>query len=67
VYHVDLYRLSGLKECVDLGLVELLTGRSLVLIEWPERAGSLIPRDSRRLRLGHVAGRADVRSLQVLE
>ncbi|HKF51526.1 MAG TPA: tRNA (adenosine(37)-N6)-threonylcarbamoyltransferase complex ATPase subunit type 1 TsaE [Candidatus Acidoferrales bacterium] len=37
VYHVDLYRVSGLQEFDSLGLEDLFAEPAIVLIEWPER------------------------------
>jgi len=44
LYHLDLYRLSGLSETASLGYEEDLepTDGSTV-VEWPERAGLLLP------------------------
>jgi tRNA threonylcarbamoyladenosine biosynthesis protein TsaE len=39
VYHCDLYRLRDPAELDDLGLRDLLAGPSVLLVEWPERAG----------------------------
>ena len=39
LYHCDLYRLRDPSELDDLGLRDLLVGRSVLLVEWPERAG----------------------------
>jgi tRNA threonylcarbamoyladenosine biosynthesis protein TsaE len=41
--HVDLYRLQGPLEVDDLGLRDFLGGDSLLLVEWPERGGVLLP------------------------
>ncbi|NOT60574.1 MAG: tRNA (adenosine(37)-N6)-threonylcarbamoyltransferase complex ATPase subunit type 1 TsaE [Acidobacteria bacterium] len=46
LYHLDLYRLSGMAEEVrEIGLEEMLNEpNAVVLIEWPERLGNwLIP------------------------
>lgn len=43
VHHLDLYRLSHGEELAFLGIEELLDGRALVLIEWPERARGFLP------------------------
>src|SRR5437762_750619 len=45
VYHLDVYRLSGPEEAVDLALDEMLTAGGVVMIEWPERIVSLLPPD----------------------
>ncbi len=42
--HVDLYRLSDEAEALELGLADLAE-RSAILIEWPERAPSLLGPD----------------------
>jgi len=41
--HVDLYRVQGPLEVDDLGLRDYLGGDSLLLVEWPERGGALLP------------------------
>ena len=43
VLHLDLYRLERLDEVWELGWEELGAPGDLVLIEWPERAESLLP------------------------
>lgn len=49
-YHVDLYRLGSEKEIEDIGLVELMQNReNVVVIEWPERLGSLLPKHAWQL------------------
>jgi len=42
VSHLDLYRLSDPEELEFLGFRDMLDGQG-VLIEWPERAGPLLP------------------------
>lgn len=37
VYHVDLYRIEGFREIESLGLDELLTPLSTVVIEWGDK------------------------------
>ncbi|MBA3565167.1 MAG: tRNA (adenosine(37)-N6)-threonylcarbamoyltransferase complex ATPase subunit type 1 TsaE [Gammaproteobacteria bacterium] len=41
VQHVDLYRLNDPAELEDLGFADLLNGRDICLVEWPERAPRL--------------------------
>jgi tRNA threonylcarbamoyladenosine biosynthesis protein TsaE len=43
VHHLDLYRLSHGEELAFLGIEELLDGKALVLIEWPEKARGFLP------------------------
>src|SRR5262245_39873948 len=42
VVHADLYRLSGANELSELGFDDLPEG-AVVLLEWPDRAASLLP------------------------
>lgn len=45
IHHLDLYRLERQDDVWDLGWEELGAGPDLVLIEWPENAEMLLPRD----------------------
>lgn len=45
VIHMDLYRIRNPSELWELGWEELGQGSEIVLVEWPERAGSLLPED----------------------
>lgn len=51
VQHCDLYRLRDPSELDDLGLRDLLLPRSLLIVEWPERAGGRLPPVDLALRL----------------
>jgi len=53
VFHADLYRLESPEELRELGLDEALAEGAL-LVEWPERAGPLLPDD--RLEVALDAG-----------
>jgi len=44
IYHYDLYRLQNPEEIYELGLEEAIYN-GICLIEWPEKAGNLLPRD----------------------
>jgi tRNA threonylcarbamoyladenosine biosynthesis protein TsaE len=44
-YHIDLYRLSSPQEACGLGLEEYLYGDGVCVVEWPERAAELLPRE----------------------
>ncbi|MGN6579791.1 MAG: tRNA (adenosine(37)-N6)-threonylcarbamoyltransferase complex ATPase subunit type 1 TsaE [Bordetella sp.] len=43
LYHFDFYRFSDSREWLDAGFRDLLREDAVVLIEWPERAGNLLP------------------------
>ena len=36
VYHMDLFRLESQKEINDIGLIEYLDKKNIVIIEWPD-------------------------------
>jgi tRNA threonylcarbamoyladenosine biosynthesis protein TsaE len=56
VYHLDLYRLINPAELDFLGLEDLLAEAGVYLIEWPERAGSLLPPPDLTINLQHANG-----------
>lgn len=43
VAHLDCYRLRDASELENLGVRELLTGRRLLLVEWPENVAGGLP------------------------
>jgi tRNA threonylcarbamoyladenosine biosynthesis protein TsaE len=45
VYHFDLYRLKSGRELEDLGWEEYSAGQGVCVLEWAERAGSLLTDD----------------------
>jgi len=54
IHHCDLYRLRDPEELEDLGLRDLLAGPSVVLVEWPERAGDRLREPDLRLHLEYT-------------
>lgn len=54
VLHVDLYRLDGPRDAVELGLDDALADHAL-LVEWPERMGTALWPDALRLTLEPTA------------
>jgi tRNA threonylcarbamoyladenosine biosynthesis protein TsaE len=53
-YHFDFYRFSDSREWLDAGFRDLLRADAVVLIEWPERAGSLLPPPDLRIALSYA-------------
>jgi tRNA threonylcarbamoyladenosine biosynthesis protein TsaE len=55
VYHIDAYRLDDPEELRKLGFEEWVSDpEGLVLIEWPERLGDLVPEDAITVSLSWV-------------
>lgn len=65
VVHVDLYRIESVDELWELGWAELGDGSEVALIEWPERAGDLLPPDHWLVRLTPVQGQPELRDVGV--
>ena len=51
VVHLDLYRIGSPDELAELGWNQLGGDEEIVLVEWPERAGDLMPSDHWLIRL----------------
>jgi tRNA threonylcarbamoyladenosine biosynthesis protein TsaE len=54
LYHCDLYRLRDPAELDDLGLRDLAVARSVLLVEWPERAGDRLGTPDLLLRIAYA-------------
>lgn len=56
VHHVDAYRVAGPAELVDVGLLELIAGDGVTVVEWADRAMALLPDDAVHV---HIEGLGD--------
>lgn len=56
VYHVDAYRTDSLTELMDLGLLELMGGAGVTVIEWADKLRSLLPPETIHV---HIEGVGD--------
>jgi tRNA threonylcarbamoyladenosine biosynthesis protein TsaE len=63
VYHLDLYRLERETDLTNIGWSDIVAAHALVLIEWPERAGALLPSDCVPIELEHLPDDPDRRLL----
>jgi len=54
IHHLDLYRIADPGELEWLGLADLASGRHLILIEWPQRAGDVLPSPDLIVHLDHA-------------
>jgi len=55
IYHVDLYRIAEEGELATIGLEELWAGDGVCLVEWPERAGRLLPDAHLAVHMQHLS------------
>ena len=56
VYHVDLYRLEKASELQNVGWDDIMQSDALVIVEWPDRAGSVLPTRHVPIELSYVEG-----------
>lgn len=63
IVHLDLYRIERPEELRELGWTELPTGDEIVLIEWPEHAGNLLPSDRWDVNIHAPSSGLDVREV----
>ena len=58
--HMDLYRLSSEDDVLAIGWEDYLSRGAVLAVEWPERAGTLVPANARHvsfIRLGQEDSR----------
>ena len=56
LYHLDLYRLQNEKEAESIGIHDLLsTPKNIVIIEWPEKISSLLPKNIYHLFFTYIS------------
>ncbi|GAB2896721.1 tRNA (adenosine(37)-N6)-threonylcarbamoyltransferase complex ATPase subunit type 1 TsaE [Paralcaligenes sp. KSB-10] len=53
-YHLDFYRFRDSREWIDAGFRDILQKEAVVLIEWPEQAGALLPPPDLEISLGYA-------------
>ena len=56
IHHLDLYRLGHGEEIAYLGLEDLMSEGSLLLVEWPERGKGWLPAADRHIRIDDRPG-----------
>lgn len=54
--HMDLYRLHGEDDVLAIGWEDYLAEGAILVVEWPERAGSLIPPTAKHIVFSHLDG-----------
>jgi tRNA threonylcarbamoyladenosine biosynthesis protein TsaE len=63
VYHIDLFRLDSPRDLQNIGWDDLVQSDALLLVEWPDRAGDLLPAGHVPIQLRHVQDDPDRRIL----
>lgn len=51
VYHLDLYRLTGVEEALAIGIEEYLASGNYCFIEWAERIAPLLPEETVKVEI----------------
>lgn len=54
--HMDLYRLRGEEDVLAIGWEDYLAEGAILVVEWPARAGSLIPPTAKHVVFTHLDG-----------
>jgi tRNA threonylcarbamoyladenosine biosynthesis protein TsaE len=55
IYHIDLYRVKDEEEAFDAGIEDHLYSGNLCLVEWPEKAIGIIPKDALAVEISYVS------------
>ena len=64
--HMDLYRLHDPDEVLAMGFEEYLDDRTVMAIEWPDRAGDLLPPETIHVHI-ELAGNDGTRRVRVIQ
>ena len=59
LYHFDVYRLESEEELADIGCEEYFYGKGVSVVEWADKAGSLIPEDAVWIDLAYGEGETE--------
>ena len=54
VVHMDLYRLHDEDDVLQIGWEDYLARGAVLVVEWPDRAGSLIPSDAKHIHFSYT-------------
>ncbi len=55
LYHIDLYRLDNIEESMDLGLDDYLYGKGVCVVEWAEKALSILPKKHLMIKISYLS------------
>ena len=54
LYHMDLYRMNGIREICNIGVEDYFYGDGICLVEWAEKLGELLPENAISVHLNHL-------------
>ena len=55
LYHIDLYRLDRIEESMELGLDDYLYGQGVCVVEWAEKALSILPKNNLLIKISYLS------------
>jgi tRNA threonylcarbamoyladenosine biosynthesis protein TsaE len=55
LYHIDLYRLDRIEESMELGLDDYLYGKGVCVVEWAEKALSIMPQEYLLIKISYLS------------
>ncbi len=55
LYHIDLYRLDNIEESLDLGLDDYLYGKGVCVVEWADKALSILPKKHLLIKIKYLS------------
>jgi len=55
LYHIDLYRLDRIEESMELGLDDYLYGQGVCVVEWAEKALSILPENHLMIKISYLS------------
>lgn len=53
IYHFDCYRLNSEQEALEIGAEEYLFGDGISIVEWPQKIGNLLPKETVWVTITH--------------
>jgi tRNA threonylcarbamoyladenosine biosynthesis protein TsaE len=63
LYHMDVYRLDGAEDFINLGVDDMLYGKGVCIIEWSEKIMTELPKKTIVLRI--TPGNGDDRMIEI--
>ena len=54
LYHMDLFRVNSVQEMLDIGIEDYFYDNGICLVEWAEKLGMLLPKDTIRVTIRHL-------------